>query len=82
MVWRGYLRFSVTVDGVVLVGSEVVGVGMVDLRVMVLELYSSFGGLFYLELDGVEEWISGGVVSMLDVTSGFQGVPGLATCLG
>ena len=82
MIWRGHLRFSVTVDGVVLTGSEVVGIGMVDLRVMVLELYSSFGGLFDLELDGVEEWISGGVVSMVDVTGGFQGVPGLVTCLG
>ena len=73
MIWRGHLRFIVTVDGVVLTGSEVVGIGMVDLRVMVLELYSSFGGFFDLELDGVEEWISGGVVSMVDVTGGFFG---------
>ena len=30
MIWKGPLRFSVTVDGVVVVGCEVVGVGLVD----------------------------------------------------
>ena len=37
------LRFSVSVDGVVVVGCEVVVVGLLDFRVMVLELDSSFG---------------------------------------
>ena len=35
--------FSVSVDGVVVVGCEVVVVGLLDFRVMVLELDSSFG---------------------------------------
>ena len=42
MIWRGPLRFSVTVDGVVVVGCEVMGVGLVELGVTVLELNSSF----------------------------------------
>ena len=42
MILRGPLRFSVTVDGVVVVGCKVVGVGLVDLGVTVLELDSSF----------------------------------------
>ena len=42
LVWRfceleGPLRFSVSVDGVVVVGCEVVGVGLADFEVMVLE---------------------------------------------
>ena len=52
------------------VGCEIVGIGLVDLGVTVLGLNSSFSGCFYLEL-GVEEWTSGGVVSMVDVTGGF-----------
>ena len=40
-------RFSVTVDGVVFVASEVLDVGLVDLGVMVLELYSFFLELFF-----------------------------------
>ena len=55
MIWRGPLCFSVTVDGVVVVGCEVVGIGLVDLGVVALELDSSFGGCFCLELVGVEE---------------------------
>ena len=35
-----------TVDGVVVVGCEVMGVGLVDLGVMVLELDSSFWVVF------------------------------------
>ena len=70
MIWRGSLRFSLTVDGVFVVGCEIVGIGLVDLGVTVLGLNSSFSGCFYLEL-GVEEWTSGGVVSMVDVTGGF-----------
>ena len=42
MIWRGPLRFSVTVDGVVVVGCEVMDVGLVELGVTVLELNSSF----------------------------------------
>ena len=70
MIWRGSLRFSITVDGVVVVGCEVVSIGLVDLGVTVLGLDSSFSGCFYLEL-GVEEWTFGRVVSMVDVTGGF-----------
>ena len=70
MIWRGSLRFSMTVDGVVVVGCEVVSIGLVDLGVTVLGLDSSFSGCFYLEL-GVEEWTFGRVVSMVDVTGGF-----------
>ena len=44
---------------------------MVNLGVMVLELDSSFGGCFSLELGGMEEWTSCGVVSMEDVIGGF-----------
>ena len=40
-------------------------------EVMVLELDSAFGGYFCLELSGVKEWTSGGLVSMVDVTGGF-----------
>ena len=70
MIWRGSLRFSMTVDGVVVVGCEVVSIGLVDLGVTVLGLDSSFSSCFYLEL-GVEEWTFGRVVSMVDVTGGF-----------
>ena len=42
MIWRGPLRFSVTVDSVVAVGCDVVGFWLVDLGATVLELYSSF----------------------------------------
>ena len=44
-----------TVDGVVVVGCEVVDVGLVDLGFMVLEIDSSFGVLF---LFGAE-WYGG-----------------------
>ena len=71
MVWREPLHFSVTMDGVVVVGCEVVDVGSMDLGVMVSELDSSCGRCFCLELGGVEEWNSGGVVSMVDGTSDF-----------
>ena len=65
-----------TVNGIVVVSCEVAGVGLVDLRVMVLELDSSFRGFFGLEPGGVEEWTSATVVSMMDVTGGFLGVLG------
>ena len=42
MIWRGPLRFSVTVDGVVVVGCDVMDVGLVELGVAFLELNSSF----------------------------------------
>ena len=42
MIWRGRLRFSVTVDGVVVVGCDVMDVGLVELGVTFLELNSSF----------------------------------------
>ena len=54
----------------VVVGCEVVGVGLVDLEVLVLEINSSFGGYYCLELGGVEEWTSS-MVNMVDVTGGF-----------
>ena len=54
MIWREPLSFSVTVDGVVVVGCKVVGVRLMDLEVMVLELDSSIGGCFYVEV-GVKE---------------------------
>ena len=38
---------------------------------MVLDLGSSFRNCFCLVLGGVEEWNSGGAVSMEDVTAGF-----------
>ena len=59
-----------TMDRMVFVGCEVVGIRLVDLGVMVLELDSSFWGCFCLELDGLEEWTSG-VFNMVDVTGGF-----------
>ena len=71
-----------TVNSIVVVSCEVAGVGLVDLRVMVLELDSSFRVFFYLELGGVDEWTSSVVVSMMDVTGGFLGFFGLMTCLG
>ena len=42
MIWRGPLRFSMTVDGLVVVAFEDVGAGLVDLGVTILELDSSF----------------------------------------
>ena len=65
-------RFSVTVDGVVFVPFEVLDVGLVDLGVMVLELDSFFWSRFFSEL-GAEEWASGGMVIMVDVTGGLWG---------
>ena len=59
------LRFSVAVDDLVLVGCEIVAVGLVDFGVM----DSSFGRC--LELCGVKEWTSGRVVNLVDVTGGF-----------
>ena len=38
---------------------------------MILDLDSSLGDCFCLELGGMEEWSSGGVVSMVDVTASF-----------
>ena len=55
MIWREPLRFNVTVDGVVVVGCEVVGVRLVDLAIMVLEFDSSFRGCFCLEPGGLKE---------------------------
>ena len=52
-------------------------VGFLDFGVMVLELDSSFGRCFCLELDGVKEWISSRVVSMVNVTGRFFEVPGV-----
>ena len=52
-------------------------VGLVDFGVMILELNSSFGGCFCLELSGVKERTSGEAVSMVDVTDGFLGGPGV-----
>ena len=78
------------VDGVVVAVCEVVGVGLVDFKVMVLELDSTFGACVCLELGGVKEWTSGRVVSMVVVTSvvffwggrgGGGGVLGLVMCL-
>ena len=63
----GPLRFSVAVDGLVLVGCEIVAVGLVDLGVM----DSSFGGS--LEPCGVKEWASGRVVNVVDVIGRFFG---------
>ena len=62
-----------TVDGVVMVGCEVVGVGLMNLGVLDISwtLDISFGVFFCLKLDGVEEWTSGGVVRMVGVTGGF-----------
>ena len=45
----GLLRFTVAVDGVVVVGCEVVGVRLVDFGVMVLKLDSSIVRRFCLE---------------------------------
>ena len=59
-----------TMDRMVFVGCEVVGIRLVDLGVMVLELDSSFWSCFCLELDGLEEWTSG-VFNMVDITGGF-----------
>ena len=47
------LRFTVAVDGVVVVGCEVVGVRLVDFGVMVLKLDSSWVFLF-----GVNPYLS------------------------
>ena len=47
---------------------------------IVLQLDSSFGCCFCLELGSVKEWTSGGLVSIADVTSGLQ--PRSVTCLG
>ena len=62
MIWREPLRFSVAVDGIVVVVCEIVRVELVDFAVMVLKLDSSFRGCFCLELGGVKEWTSGGVL--------------------
>ena len=57
MIWRGSLRFSVTVDGVVVVGCKIVGVRLMDLEVTVLELDSSFGFfLFGAGCGGMKFW--------------------------
>ena len=53
MIWRGVLLFSVAVDGVVVEGCDVVGIRLVDFGAMVLELDSSFGSCFSLELGRV-----------------------------
>ena len=58
-------------DGVVVVGCEVVSVGLVDLGIMVLELNFSFGRCFCSELGKVKEWTSSGVFCMVDVTGAF-----------
>ena len=53
MIWRRALRFSVAVDGVVAKVCDVVGVRLVDFGAVVLDLDSSFGGCFCLDLGGV-----------------------------
>ena len=70
---EGDLKFQCGSGWVVVVGCEVAGVGLVDLiGGMVVELHSSFGGCFCLELGGLKELTSGvRVVSMVDVTDGF-----------
>ena len=55
-------------------GFEVVGVGLIDFGVIVLNLDSFLGDCLCLELGGVKEWTSGGVASMVDTTGGFLGV--------
>ena len=60
MIWRESLRFSVTVDAVVMVGCKIVGVRLINLEVMVLELDSSFGFfLFGAGCEGMKFWSSG-----------------------
>ena len=60
MIWRESLRFSVTVDAVVMVGCKIVGVRLINLEVMVLELDSSFGFfLFGAGCGGLKFWSSG-----------------------
>ena len=71
MICRMPLHLNMTVDGVVVTVCEVVGVGLVDLEVVILELYSSFVGRFCLELGGVKEWNSGEVISIVAITSSF-----------
>ena len=51
----GSLHFIVAVDSIVVVGCEVVGVELVEFGVMVLELDSSFGGCFCMDLGGVKQ---------------------------
>ena len=58
-------------------GFVVVGVGLIDFGVIVLNLDSFLGDCFILELGGVKEWTSGGVASMVDITGGFLGVVGI-----
>ena len=74
----GSLHFIVAVDSIVVVGCEVVGVELVEFGVMVLELDSSFAGCFCMDLGGVKQWTSSGVVIMVDVTGGF--LEGAAVC--
>lgn len=38
MIWRGLLRFSVAVDGVIVVSCKVVGIGLVNYIVMTVWL--------------------------------------------
>ena len=59
---------------------EVMDVGLVDLEVIVLELDSSFEDGFCLELGGVEEWTSGGVVKIMQPVV-FGPLPRLNKCL-
>ena len=40
VIWRGPLHLSAAVDCVVVMGCEVVGVGLVDFGVMILDLDS------------------------------------------
>ena len=64
MICREPLRFSVTVS------CKIVGLGLVDCGVVVLELDCSLGLLFF-GAGCCEKWTFGGVVSMVDVTGGF-----------
>ena len=50
MIWMGTLLFSVAVDGMVVVGYEEVGAGLLDFGIMVLELDYSFGGLYNIHI--------------------------------
>ena len=53
MIWMRALRYSVAVDGIVAKVCDVVGVRLVNFEAVVLELDSSFGGCFCLDLGGV-----------------------------
>ena len=77
VIWRGPLHLSAAVDCVVVMGCEVVGVGLVDFGVMILDLDSFLGAWFCFELVGLKEWTSDRKVRMVDVTDGVFGGAGV-----